>query len=163
MSFGTFAAFSKFHLNTSKSTFMKVVQLVEGHNFHVDWHFKVWVEKHEKLAERTISPVHGHRLTFKVGNLFLHNLLIKTPYSLFESGRGLLDLQLSYSPVGKDLFKILEIIEFKQGDGKTFGQGHRGATTSCAPCTAHRVCTPAVFGVRATRGPRPRRPRPPHP
>jgi hypothetical protein len=23
-----------------KSTFMKVVQFVEGHNFHVDWHFK---------------------------------------------------------------------------------------------------------------------------
>jgi hypothetical protein len=40
MSFETFAAFSKFHLNTSKYTFMKVVQLVEGHNFHVDWHFK---------------------------------------------------------------------------------------------------------------------------
>jgi hypothetical protein len=38
MSSGTFAAFSKIHLNTSKSTFMKVVQLVEGHNFHVDWH-----------------------------------------------------------------------------------------------------------------------------
>jgi hypothetical protein len=40
MSFETFAPFSKFHLNTSKSTFMKVVQLVEGYNFHVDWHFK---------------------------------------------------------------------------------------------------------------------------
>jgi hypothetical protein len=40
MSSGTFAAFSKFHLDTSKYTFMKVVQLVEGHNFHVDWHFK---------------------------------------------------------------------------------------------------------------------------
>jgi hypothetical protein len=40
VSSGTFAAFSKFHLNTSKSTFMKVVQLVEGHNFHVEWHFK---------------------------------------------------------------------------------------------------------------------------
>jgi predicted SPOUT superfamily RNA methylase MTH1 len=24
----------------SKSTFMKVVHLVEGRNFHVDWHFK---------------------------------------------------------------------------------------------------------------------------
>jgi hypothetical protein len=40
MSSGTFAAFSKIHLNTSKSTFTKVVHLVEGHNFHVDWHFK---------------------------------------------------------------------------------------------------------------------------
>jgi hypothetical protein len=37
MSSGTFAAFSKFHLNTSKSTNTKVVQFVEGHNFHVDW------------------------------------------------------------------------------------------------------------------------------
>jgi hypothetical protein len=36
MSSLTFAAFSKIQLNTSKSTFMKVVHLVEGHNFHVD-------------------------------------------------------------------------------------------------------------------------------
>jgi hypothetical protein len=36
MSPETFAAFSKFHLNTSKSTFMKVVHLVEGHTFYVD-------------------------------------------------------------------------------------------------------------------------------
>jgi hypothetical protein len=28
---------------------MKVVRLVEGHNFHVDWHFKFWVEIGEKL------------------------------------------------------------------------------------------------------------------
>jgi hypothetical protein len=41
MSSGTFATFSKIHLNTSKSTFTKVVHLVEGHNFHVDWHFKL--------------------------------------------------------------------------------------------------------------------------
>jgi hypothetical protein len=50
MSSRTFAAFPKFHLNTSKSTFMKVVHLVEGHNFHVDWHFKFWVEIGEKLV-----------------------------------------------------------------------------------------------------------------
>jgi hypothetical protein len=40
MSSGTFVVFSKFHLNTSKSTNMKVVQFVEEHNFHVYWHFK---------------------------------------------------------------------------------------------------------------------------
>jgi hypothetical protein len=40
MSFGTFAAFSEFHLNTSKSTNMKVVQFFGEHSFHVDWHFK---------------------------------------------------------------------------------------------------------------------------
>jgi hypothetical protein len=29
---------------------MKVVHLVEGHNFHVDWHFKFWVEIGETLS-----------------------------------------------------------------------------------------------------------------
>jgi hypothetical protein len=48
MSSGTFAAFSKIQLNTSKSTFMKVVRLVEGNNFRADWHFKFWVENCEK-------------------------------------------------------------------------------------------------------------------
>jgi hypothetical protein len=58
---------------------MKVVQFVEGHNFHVDWHFKFCVEKDEKLAQMTAPPVHGHRLTFKVGKLLLQNLLRKNP------------------------------------------------------------------------------------
>jgi hypothetical protein len=31
---------------------MKVVHLVEGHNFHVDWHFKFWVENCEKPLAR---------------------------------------------------------------------------------------------------------------
>jgi hypothetical protein len=66
------------------------------------------VEKHEKLAQRPISPVHGHRLTFKVGKPPLQILVIKTLYGLFESDRGLLDLQFSYSKFGQLLFKILE-------------------------------------------------------
>jgi hypothetical protein len=48
MSFGTFAAFSKFHINTSKSTNTKVVQFVEEHNFHVDWHFQILSGKGRK-------------------------------------------------------------------------------------------------------------------
>jgi hypothetical protein len=40
MSPGTFAAFSKFHLNTSKSPNVKVVYFVEGHTFHVEWHLR---------------------------------------------------------------------------------------------------------------------------
>jgi hypothetical protein len=40
VSAGTFAAFSKFHLNTSKSPHVKVVCFVEGHNFHVEWHLR---------------------------------------------------------------------------------------------------------------------------
>jgi hypothetical protein len=50
---------------------MKVVHLVEGHNFHVDWHFKFGEEKLEKLAPKSASTVQEHRLTFKVGNYFL--------------------------------------------------------------------------------------------
>jgi hypothetical protein len=38
VSAGTFAAFSKFHLNTSNFPNEKVVYFVEGHNFHVEWH-----------------------------------------------------------------------------------------------------------------------------
>jgi hypothetical protein len=44
----------KIHLNTSNSTFMKVVHLVEGHNFHVDWHFKFGGENFEKPLTRQI-------------------------------------------------------------------------------------------------------------
>jgi hypothetical protein len=84
----TFAAFSKIHVNTSKSTFMEVVQLVEGHNFPVDWHFKFWVEMHEKLAQRSVPPVHDKWVAFKVDKPFMQNPLRKPLYSLFESGRG---------------------------------------------------------------------------
>jgi hypothetical protein len=56
MSSGTFAAFSRFHLNTSKSTNMKVVQFVEEQNFHVDWHFQFWVEKDEKCGQLSAPP-----------------------------------------------------------------------------------------------------------
>jgi hypothetical protein len=52
VSAGTFAAFSKIHLNTYNSTFRKVVDLVEGHNFHVDWHFKFGEEKLENPLAR---------------------------------------------------------------------------------------------------------------
>jgi hypothetical protein len=55
MSSGTFAAFSKFHLNTSNSTNIKVVQFFEEHNFHVGWHFKFWAEKGEKLGQLQFS------------------------------------------------------------------------------------------------------------
>jgi hypothetical protein len=50
MSAGTFAAFSKFHLNTSKSPNVKVVYFVEGHNFHVEWHFWFEVQIGEKCS-----------------------------------------------------------------------------------------------------------------
>jgi hypothetical protein len=88
MSSGTFAAFSKIHLNTSKSTFIKVVHLVEGHNFHVDRHFKFWVQIGEKLDRLSAPPIHGDRPAFKVGKTFLQNRLRKTLDGLCESCRG---------------------------------------------------------------------------
>jgi hypothetical protein len=47
----TFATFSKFHLNTSKSPNIKVVQFFEGHNFAFGWNFKFRVESGEKLGQ----------------------------------------------------------------------------------------------------------------
>jgi hypothetical protein len=74
MSSGTFATFSKFHLNTSKSTNIKVVQFVEGHNFHVDWHFKFLVKNGEKRGQLITAPVHQDMVTFKVWQHYMHNL-----------------------------------------------------------------------------------------
>jgi hypothetical protein len=48
---GTFAVFSKIHLNTSKSPNIKVVQFFEGHNFAFGWHCKFGVEDGEKLGQ----------------------------------------------------------------------------------------------------------------
>jgi hypothetical protein len=87
MASGTFAAFSKIHLNTSKSTFMEVVHLVEGHNFHVERHLKFWVEIGEKLDRLTVPPVFQNRPAFNVGATFLQNPSRKTLDGLCESCR----------------------------------------------------------------------------
>jgi hypothetical protein len=118
MSSGTFAVFSKFHLNTSKSTFMKVIHLVEGHNFRVYWHFKFWAEKGEKLGQPSVPPVFQNRPAFKVGTTFLQNPLRKTLYNLCKSCRGEWDQQLSYSPLCALLFNFSEKIPAKSVDGE---------------------------------------------
>jgi hypothetical protein len=48
---------------------MKVVQFVEEHNFHADWHFKFWAEKVEKLGQLAVPPVHRNMATFNGSNL----------------------------------------------------------------------------------------------
>jgi hypothetical protein len=67
---------------------MKVVHLVEGHNFHVDWHLKFWVEIGEKLDRLTVPHVFQNWSAFNVGMTFLQNPLRKTPWSLFRSCSG---------------------------------------------------------------------------
>jgi hypothetical protein len=37
---------------------MKVVQIVEGHNFNVEWHFQFLVEIGEKRGQPTAASVH---------------------------------------------------------------------------------------------------------
>jgi hypothetical protein len=85
MSFRTFAAFSKFHLNTSKSTKLEVVQFVEEHNFHLDWHFKISVEISKKHSQPPSAPVHRDIRKFKVWLQFTQNPLRKAPYGLWKS------------------------------------------------------------------------------
>jgi hypothetical protein len=67
---------------------MKVVHLVEGHNFRVDWHFKFWVKISEKLDRLTAPPAYRNLAAFKVGKTFLQDPLRKTLYGLCKSCRG---------------------------------------------------------------------------
>jgi hypothetical protein len=67
---------------------MKVVHLVEGHNFYVDWHFKFLVEISEKLDRLAVPPIFQNRPACNIGTTFLQNPLRKTLYGHFESCRG---------------------------------------------------------------------------
>jgi hypothetical protein len=74
----TFAAFSKFHLNTSKSPNIEIVQSDEGHNFHVKWHVRFEVQNCEKAWSMLLVTIHQRPEICQVGMLFLQNWLRKT-------------------------------------------------------------------------------------
>jgi hypothetical protein len=93
---GTFASFSKFHLNTSNSPNIEVVQFDEGHNFHVEWHLRFGVEMHEKAWSTPKVTIHWRPENSDVGMQFVHKWLRKRPYTLSRSCRGSRDLQLSF-------------------------------------------------------------------
>jgi hypothetical protein len=96
----TFAMFSKFHLNTSNSPYIKVVQFAEGHNFHVECHLNLEVELGEKAWSTLVGTIHWRPENNKVGMQFMQKWFRKTPYNLSISCRGLSDLQLSYNHLG---------------------------------------------------------------
>jgi hypothetical protein len=96
VSAGTFAAFSKFPLNTSKSPNTKVVHFVEGHNFHVEWHCLFELQIGEKFKSTPVGTIHWSRELLHLGIQFVQTWLRKRLYALCESGRGLGDLQLCY-------------------------------------------------------------------
>jgi hypothetical protein len=76
MSAGTFAAFSKFFLNTSKSPNGKVVQFVKAHNFHVEWHCWFEVQIDEKCQSMSAFTVQQGRDFYQVLLQFKPNPLI---------------------------------------------------------------------------------------
>jgi hypothetical protein len=115
MSPRTFAAFSKFDLNTSKSPNVKVVYFVERHNFHVEWHLRFGVEMCEKAWSTLRVTIHRRSEICHLGMQFVHNWLRKKPYALCKSCRGMLDLQLSYSNFCALQFNFLEFWSVKQG------------------------------------------------
>jgi hypothetical protein len=100
MSPGTFAAFSKFHLNTSNSPNAKVLYFVKEHNFYVEWHLRFGVEMREKPWSTLVVTVHRRPENSQVGMHFVHNWLRKRTYALCKSCRGSRDLQLSYYSLG---------------------------------------------------------------
>jgi hypothetical protein len=67
---------------------MKVFQFVEGRNFHVDWHFKFWVEKDEKCGQLSASPVHRDVVAFIVWQQIVQNPLRKHPRAFVKVVEG---------------------------------------------------------------------------
>jgi hypothetical protein len=178
MSSGTFAAFSKFLLNTSNSHNTKVVYFVEGHNFHVEWHCWFELQMGEKLKSMLLVIVNRHPENSQLGIQFVQKWLRKRPYAICESCRGSGDLQLCYSLLGPLLFNFLEICSVKQGCLRKFtstralervgradaarrprrgssGPGRRGRPRSVIPAPwTHPTCaappsSPTIFVPRA--------------
>jgi hypothetical protein len=108
MSTGTFSAFSKFHLNTSNSPNTKVVCFVEGHIFHVDWHWRFEVEEGEKCKSTPRVTIHRRPEISDLGMQIVQKRWRERPYALSKSCRGMQDLQLSYYPLGPLLLKNFE-------------------------------------------------------
>jgi hypothetical protein len=108
MSPGTFATFSKFHLNTSNSPNTKVVYFVEGHNFHVEWHWRFGVEMRENAWSMPLGTIHWRPENNKLCLQFVQEWLRKTIYDLCKSCRGSTDLQLCYLAFEALQFKNFE-------------------------------------------------------
>jgi hypothetical protein len=138
MSPGTFAAFSKFHLNTSNSPNVKVVYFVGEHNFHVEWHLRFGVEIREKAWSTPRVTIHRRPEICHLGMQFVHKRLRKRPYALCKSCRGMLDLQLSYSNFCALQLNFLEFWSVKQGCVKWYS----GAWRSLPLTARRRACPP---------------------
>jgi hypothetical protein len=148
-----FAAFFKFHLNTSKSPNVKVVYFVEGHNFHVEWHCWFEVQIGEKCRSTPPGTVHWSRVFCKVPLHFMQNPLIKTLYALSRSCRGSRNLEFSYKSFGPLLLKNFEKRAVKQCYFDVFQSQSARARVVAAlrahPTTSARRRTPSYTHVGA--------------
>jgi hypothetical protein len=108
MSHGTFAVFSKFHLNTSNSPNAKVVYFVEEHNFRVEWHLRFGVELREKAWSTLVLTIHRRLENSNLGMQFVQKRWRNGHHALRKSCRGSRDLQLWYSNVCPLQFNFLE-------------------------------------------------------
>jgi hypothetical protein len=138
MSPGTFAAFSKFHLNTSNSPNVKVVYFIGEHNFHVEWRLRFGVEIREKAWSTPRVTIHRRPEICHLGMQFVHKRLRKRPYALCKSCGGMLDLQLSYSNFCALQLNSLEFWSVKQGCVKWYS----GAWRSLPLAARRRACPP---------------------
>jgi hypothetical protein len=68
----TFAAFSKFHLNTSKYPTVKVVYFIQGHNFNVEWHWRFGVEMRENAWSMPLGTIHWRPENCQLGMPVVH-------------------------------------------------------------------------------------------
>jgi hypothetical protein len=146
-----FAAFFKFHLNTSKSPNVKVVYFVEGHNFHVEWHCWFEVQIGKKCRSTPPGTVHWSRVFCKVPLHFMQNPLIKTLYALSRSCRGSRNLEFSYKSFGPLLLKNFEKRAVKQCYFDVF-QSQSARARVGAALRAHPA-TSAHHRTRRTRTP----------
>jgi hypothetical protein len=67
MSPRTFATLSKFLLNTLNPPNIKVVQFVEGHNYHVEWHLRFEMQMCEKAWSMSLVTIHWRPGNSNVG------------------------------------------------------------------------------------------------
>jgi hypothetical protein len=79
VSAGTFAAFSKFPLNTSNSPNAKVLYFVEGTNFHVEWNYWFEVQNGKKCKSTPRVTIHRRLENCRLGIAFVHKWLRKDP------------------------------------------------------------------------------------
>jgi hypothetical protein len=103
---------------------------------------QIWSGKWRKTWSTADFNIHRRHEKPKLCSTFLLKPLIKTPVGFCESCRGVVHLQLCYSPFGALLFKFLEKCPVKHAQTEmALGRValRRAPTLQSAPARAERV------------------------